>query len=269
MLRRLYKCGVTKEGMQGKERKTKMKKKLVVLLLATTMSLSVVACGGEKKSDTNAENISKNESISNASKKEVAEKKEPIPIVLTESGYTVRDDGFGNVYVNYAATINNPNKDLAGTFPKIIATAKGADGTIVGTQEQTLFNIAPEDTLSFGNLIDCNGVKPESVEISVECHDFIPGDSDGVVNSSAFSVSNTSELPGQYGDVSYTGEVENTGQEDATSVALTLILKNNGNIVYGATTFTDNVPAGSKKAFEFSEYNIPEHTEFIISAQAW
>lgn len=246
-----------------------MKKKLVVVLLATVMSLSVAACGGEKGIDAKTEDVSKNGSSSNSAKENTAKKNEPESIVLTESGYSIQDVGTGDVYVNYAATINNPNKDLAGTFPKIVATAKGADGTIVGTQEQTLFNIAPEDTLSFGNLIDCNGVKPESVEISVECQDFIPGDSDGIVNSSVFSISNVSELPGQYGDISYTGEVENTSQEDVTSVALTLILKNNGNIVYGATTFTDNLPAGSKKAFEFSEYNVPEHTEFIISAQAW
>lgn len=56
MLGHLYKCGVTKERMQGKERgKTKMKKKLVVLLLAATMSLSVVACGGEKEEAKKAE----------------------------------------------------------------------------------------------------------------------------------------------------------------------------------------------------------------------
>lgn len=74
---RLYKCGVTKETFAGeRERKTKMKKKLVVLLLAATMSLSVVACGGEKESAKKAE----------APKTETAkeeEKKEPTDLTGT------------------------------------------------------------------------------------------------------------------------------------------------------------------------------------------
>lgn len=52
-------------------------------------------------------------------------------------------------------------------------------------------------------------------------------------------------------------------------VAVTVLLKSNGSIVYGDTTYVDNMTAGTTKPFELSEYNLPEHDEYVISVQGW
>ena len=46
-------------------------------------------------------------------------------------------------------------------------------------------------------------------------------------------------------------------------------IKNNGRIVYGDTTYVDDLNAGSEKPFEISEYDLPEHDEYSISAHNW
>lgn len=244
-----------------------MKKKILVLMMVGTMALSFVACSGSD--DASKDNADTSQGGNSVSSNVEEDSSEPDDIVLVESGYSVKDNGMGNVYVYYGATLNNPNKNEAASFPTITITAKGEDGSIIATQDQTLFYLAPEDTVSFGSLVDCNGKVPASVEITPSCKDFVPGDSDGVIKSSDFIISNTTEISGEYGNTSYTGEIENVGNNDADMVAVTVILKNNGQIVYGTTTFVDGVTSGMKKPFEISAYEVPEHTEYIISAQSW
>lgn len=242
-----------------------MKKKLIAILLVATMALSMVGCGGSSS------NSASDESTGNAASSESKEvkKDEKQEVVLTESGYSVQDDGYGYVYLYYSATLNNPNEDYALQFPTITITAKAEDGSIVGTTDQVLNYIAPKDSVTFGSLMDCNGKVPATVEITASSGDYIPGNSTGVIPTSNFTISNTSEIVDEYGSVSYTGEIENIGDTDVDGVAITVTLKNNGQIVYGNTTYVDNLTAGSKKAFELSEYNLPEHTEYVISANAW
>lgn len=175
----------------------------------------------------------------------------------------------GDVYAYYGVTLNNPNADWAMQLPVLTITAKGEDGSIVGTSDQTLFYIAPNDTISFGSVIDCNGKVPATVEFSIHSGTFVPGDTSGIIPVSSFSVSNTSEIVQDYGAVSYTGEVANNSDSDIDMVAVTVLLKSNGSIVYGDTTYVDNMTAGTTKPFELSEYNLPEHDEYVISVQGW
>ena len=244
-----------------------MKKKIIAIMLASMLAVFATACreSGDNSFADDTQKTTGN-AVSSDAKEETPDTTD---IVLVESGYSINDNGMGNVYVYYGATINNPNTDKAASFPTITVTAKGEDGSIIATEDQTLFYIAPEDTVSFGSLIDCNGKVPTTVEITPSCNDFVPGDSDGVIKSSDFVISNTSEISGEYGDTSYTGEIENIGDNEADMVAVTVILKNNGQIVYGDTTYVDGLTAGLKKPFEISEYDVPEHTEYIISAQSW
>ena len=239
-----------------------MKKKIITLLITGALAISVTACGSE-------ENNSSDGSSGNATSNDSSENKEPSEIAVTESGYSISDDGYGNVYVNYSATLNNPNADVAAQFPVIKITAKATDNSIVASYDQTLLYIAPNDSVTFGSLMDCNGIVPATVEITASSGNFIPGNSENIVHTSNLSVSNTSEIPGSFGDTSYTGEIENTGDKDLSNVAVTVTLKNNGTIVYGATTYISNLTAGSKQAFELTAYNVPDHTEFIITAQNW
>ena len=172
----------------------------------------------------------------NASKtsesKEVKKEAAKQDATITESGYYISDDGMGDVYAYYGIAINNPNAGFALLFPTVTITAKGEDG-------------------------------------SMQSGDFVSGDTTGVIPSSSFAVSNTNEIVQDYGSVSYTGEITNNSDSDIDMVAVTVILKNNGAIVYGDTTYVDNLSAGSTRPFEISEYNLPEHSEYVISVQSW
>ena len=64
-------------------------------------------------------------------------------------------------------------------------------------------------------------------------------------------------------------EIENKSDTDLDSVAVTILCKKDDKIVYGTTTFVDDLKSGDKKAFEVSEYNVPEHDSYEISAQSW
>lgn len=241
-----------------------MKKKIVALLLATSMTLSLSACGGSDSSSSD----SKKSSAKTAEAKK-SKKVENQDVVLTESGYSIKDDGMGNVYAYYGFTLQNPNTESASQFPVVTVTAKGEDGSIIATYDQTLYFIAPTDSVSFGSVLDCNGKVPATVELSASSGTFVSGKTSGVVSTSSFEVSNTNEIPQEYGETSYTGEVTNKSASDFDNVAITILLKNNGQIVYGDTTYVSDLTAGATKPFELSEYDVPEHTEYVITAQSW
>ncbi len=242
-----------------------MKKKIVALLLATSMAVSLSACGGSDSSDKK----SSSESSTQTTKAKKSKKVENQDVVLTESGYSINDDGMGDVYAYYGFTLQNPNTDSASQFPIVTITAKGDDGSIIATYDQTLYFIAPTDSVSFGSVLDCNGKTPATVEFSASSGTFVSAKTSGVVPTSSFEVSNTNEIAQEYGDTSYTGEVTNKSDSDFDNVAITILLKNNGQIVYGDTTYVSDLTAGATKPFELSEYNVPEHTEYVITAQSW
>lgn len=241
-----------------------MKKKIVALLLAGTMALSLSACG--ESNSSNSESKSSSEKTTETKKSKKVEKQD---VALTESGYSINDDGMGDVYAYYGFTVNNPNSESASQFPVVTVTAKGEDGSIIGTYDQTLNYIAPNDSVSFGSVLDCNGKTPATVEFSVSSGTFISSKSSEIAPTTSFTVSNTNEIAEEYGSTSYTGEVANNSDSDFDNVAITVLLKNNGSIVYGNTTYVSDLTAGSTKPFELSEYNVPEHTEYVITAQSW
>ena len=242
-----------------------MRKKIAFMLLVFLV-VFVTACSGKPHSSTNSIDNGTN-SVHNVS---TPESTDPSDLIIVESGYSINDSGYGNIYAHYGIIINNPNTDFVASLPSITITAKGSDGAILGTSEQYLFSIAPEDTVSFGGQIDCNGSIPASVDFSLSCNNYTASTATtDTVKSSDFVISNTSEILGSYGNVSYTGEIENIGTKDSSMVAVTVLLKNNGSIIYGNTTYINDLLSGSKKAFEISAYNVPEHTEYIISAQVW
>lgn len=235
-----------------------MRKRFLALGLATLMAMSITACG-------NSDNSS---SSGNAESETSAQKKQQQDLQLVESGYSISGSD-SDIYLNWGATVKNPNEDDAMEFPTITITAKDANGKIITTEDQTLMYIAPGDTVSYGFVVDCNGQRPETVEIKPESGDFVDISSVSCVASSELDVSNISEIKGSYDDTNYTGEIENKSDTDLDSVAVTILCKKDDKIVYGTTTFVDDLKSGDKKAFEVSEYNVPEHDSYEISAQSW
>lgn len=236
-----------------------MKKSITILILISVL-LSVVGCSSN---DNNVERSQTQDTDSVVEQK--IEKKEDIQDVeILESGYSMTDDNF----MRFGFVIVNPNEDIAFEFPTITVTAYDDSGSVLATTDQVMNSIEPGERQAFGSVMDCNGQMPSNVEFSVESGDK-KEPSNTAIKSSDLIISGTNERMGDYGDISITGSIKNNSSEDTTSVGITVLFKNGGEIVYGTTSYVHDLSSGSEKPFEISEYNVPEHDSFEVTAHDW
>lgn len=237
-----------------------MKKKILATGLCGAMILSLIGCGGGSSDSNTAKETKTSETVEEtiASTEEVA---------LIESGYSAIENSVG-VYIYYGIKLENKSQEKSAFLPTVTITAKNEDGSIITTEDQTLMNIAPGDTVTYGFQIDSKGTVPATVEFSVSDSKFVDPN-DETIALSQLPVSNTSEVSGDF-NISYTGEVENTSATDIDTGAATVLLRKDGAIVYGMTGFVNDLTASSKKPFEIKTYgDLPEHDSFEISVQPW
>lgn len=247
-----------------------MKKRHLKILFATgaiACSILCLSACGDDSNETDSNKASSQstdyntENSNNESKKENVKSKE---VELLDAGYFVTDD----YYLKYGFVIVNPDENTAYEFPKVIITTYDDNGDVLSTEEQTMNKLQPGEQQTFGSVIDCNGKKPKKVEFNVESGDKI-SPSDDAIKSSDLEISGTNERTDEFGDVSVTGKVKNNSSSDTSSVAVSVIFKNGDKIVCGTTTYVDDVNAGQEKAFEVSEYGLPEHDSFEVCAYDW
>lgn len=232
-----------------------MKKNVLLLLLCIGLILAFTACGGSGGS---------NESDAGESGTSPVEEKSA-DVQLVDSGYSMSDDS----YMKYGFIIENPSdNNTAYELPKVIITAYDKNGDVLATEEQVMNKIQPGEKQAFGSIVDCNGGKPEKVEFEVESGNKI-SPSDEAIKSSDLDISGTKERKGEFGEISVTGKVKNNSQSDTESVGVTVLFKKGGKIVLGTTTYVDNLKAGQTKAFEVSEYDVPKHDEYEVTAHDW
>lgn len=190
-------------------------------------------------------------------------------IKLNNSGHSILQSG-GRTTVLYAVDVTNPNAEYAIKFPKILITAKDADGKILKTEEMVLNGIAAGDQYTYGNSISYEGNVPTTVEISVgnSDDDYVAQSSSGIIKSDSLTIANISDNPGTF--KTFTGEVTNNSTENLNNVAITVIYKSGGRIVGGETSYVDDLKTGEKKPFEVSSYsNFKDYDSYEIHALQW
>lgn len=190
-------------------------------------------------------------------------------IQLNDSGYYIHaDDGFVTVY--YAVEIENLNDEHAIIYPKISITARDNEDKILGTQEDVLFGVAAGENYKYGSQMFFEGEKPESVDITVSnaSDSYQAQSSSGIVPSENFTISNVSEMKGEY-DTTFTGEVENNSTKDMDMMAIVVIYKANGKIIGGETTYIDNLKSGDKQPFQIDNYDDIDYDSYEILAIPW
>ena len=251
-------------------------KRIMAMMFAAALLLTVLcACGNTTTAvQEDVEEDSATNVISTNKKDTEKEEEDQGELEIVESGYTVMaPNSIGDIYLTYAVTIKNNNKKMAVDFPVISVTGRSESGSILFSEEQTLGTILPGDTVSWANdVIDCKGETPASVDIKVEGGDFVkPAQSiNNAVPSSDFTIENLSEVPGDF-DYAVTGEITNNSDTDYDSVAVTVILKNQGKVVGGFTGYADNLSAGKQSAFDISSFmsELPAHDSIEVVAQGW
>ena len=128
--------------------------------------------------------------------------------------------------------------------------------------------IQPGETQSFSSIMDCNGIKPNEVDFDIDTGDAQPPAADAI-KSSDIEISGTNERVDSLDDTVVTGKLKNNSASDTDSIAVTVLFKKEGEIVCGSTTFVDNVGAGKEKPFEITEFEVPDHDSYEVSALDW
>lgn len=234
-----------------------MKKKIIALLMASTLAFGICACG-DKPASPQPKSNSKTE-------KENSKTKSVKDIEILEKGYSVSSD-----YLHFAFTLHNPNSEGYFEYPRVTITAKDSAGKILGTTDQVMGYLGPNDTVSFGSSMNITGsVNTVDFSVSSDLVDTIS--ENNYCSSEELEVSNLSKFAEDEFSTKYTGEIENKSNNDISTAGVTILLKQKGNIVYGETTYISDFKIGNKKPFEFSISNsdVPQYDEFSVSAHYW
>ncbi len=227
-----------------------MKKLAVIMAFTLSVMLVFAGCGGGSEPSESGESGS-------------AEPEKTVDVEITESGYSVDEDG----YLTYGVVFHNPSEKDAYEFHKVIITAYDENGDVLANEEQVMNRIQPGETQAFSSVVDCNGQKPDKVEFTPESGDRIDP-SDDAIKSSDLEISGTNERTDDW-DTAITGKVKNNSSSDTDSVGVIVLFRNEGKIVGGNLTYIDNLSAGQEKAFDISGYEVPEHDSYEVTAIDW
>lgn len=219
-----------------------------------------------ENSSTKTDSLKPRSSASKAASK----KAEPQNLQITETGLYITSSYLWDdtVYINYIGLVHNPNSEETALFPKLIATAKNPDGTILATDEQSGSVIMPGDTIPIMGTFSIVSSEIEEgsyVDYQVECKSF---QEDSFIYSSArttdFKISNVSEHSGR--SASVTGEVKSSFSEDVSMLKIISIFRKDNEIVGAERTYID-LSAYQSKAFEIDSLTgFPEHDSVEIYA---
>ena len=224
-----------------------MKKRILALCLVMALvGICIAGCSCSKSSSNTQQQAKQDENVR-----------------LVESGYEISEGG----YMNAGVIIENPSQDTAYEFPKIIATAFDANGAVLATETQVLNEIQPGERQAFNVFMSCNGQEPARIDFSVENGNKV-APSSKAIKSSDLIISGTNERQDRFNQ-SVTGMVKNNSQNNSKGVAVTVLLRKEGQIVYGYTSFVDDLGAGQEKPFDISIHTKAEHDSYEVSAIDW
>ena len=223
-----------------------MKKRILALcLVIAVLGLCIAGCSCSK-TDSNTQQAKQDENLR-----------------IVETGYEISESG----YMNAGVIIENPSQDTAYEFSKIVATAFDANGAVLATEDQVLNKIQPGERQTFAVFMSCNGQEPARVDFSVENGNKI-APSNKAIKSSDLIVSGTNERQDKYHQ-SITGMVKNNSQNNSKSIAVTVLFRKEGKIVYGENSFVDDLGAAQEKPFEIRVNSKAEHDSYEVSAIDW
>lgn len=176
-------------------------------------------------------------------------------VEIVDSGWLLED----NEWLYYYVVLHNPNEKIAVEFPTFRITARDADGGLLGTEDQTLSIIYPEQDFVFGSQAFSVDEMPENVEFEM-------------LDADEYNLNNVSVLDefiplevinAGFKSEKLLGEVKNPNNYDIDTVAVVAICKNaDGKIVAIENTYVDNVKAGSTTPFSTSIY-VDEKVESV------
>lgn len=157
------------------------------------------------------------------------------------------------------------------SYPKITVTISNPDGTVIATDSQTGSSVMPEDTVTLiGTMrIPVGLITDETMSnMKLSADDFVSANLKQIPRTTDFEISHVTEQPGSQSFI--TGTITNLTADTVDSVNLSMVMRQDGKIIFIENTFVDDLLPGEATAFQFDRYSAwPEHDTIEISAQVW
>jgi hypothetical protein len=238
-----------------------MRSRVVLVLVCSIVAIALAACVPSGSANPNAP-------APKPAASAAAQTAAPKPLELVETGYTV----VSGPYVEYGFVLRNPNADYGAESPVVRITALDAKGGVLGTEDQTLFQVYPGQTLAFGSQVDPNGKKPAKVtfEVIPPGDNWEPADQMEPAGFKPFQITGLKANKSDF-QTAFTGMLTNPNSTAFDTVAVTVLLRDkHGKIKIGYTAFPDHVAAGGKVPFEVTSMgDVPKYAKFEAYAQPW
>ena len=239
-----------------------MKKRILASTFFCLVVLSLTACNSNIPNDTTQSDATTDDTNNVLTSTDT--NSEFTPLDIAESGYTMIEGGF----LYCSVKVHNPNTDLAVLYPTVRITARDSSGTLLGTQDQILSTIYPQQDFWYsGQLLQVDEA-PSSVEFTIVQPDDYNIVSTATLEQSTFtpllveSVAMHSER--------LVGEVVNKNDFDLDMIVVAAVFRNeDGDIIGGESTFVDKLPSSGSVPFD-----MPIHSEFAncnyeVYANGW
>lgn len=234
-------------------------KKIIPMALFLALLLSGCAQASSETSQSADEETSSTQLKTPASS-------ERAQLELVKTGYQVKVS-LGTVMVFWQAIIKNPNTDSVGQYIKLRLTEFAADGSVVGTSEQTLNTIGPGEQKAWAN-VDLPSAKPAKVEISLVGNDWLDG-SFTASDYPAFTFDKVRTVPADSG-YQTSGLVTNNFKVKVSQTRVTVLFEDaTGKLVGGEESFVDEIKPGSNAPFQIEVDSQVKPANVIVFGDNW
>ncbi len=222
-----------------------MRRCLLALVLLTA------ACGGDDKTNSTGAGspatIGSGTAAPGAQPAGVASQ----PFVVVESATNISSSFDGGYFVQWIATLKNPNDDLYGVFPTVAVTARDATGAVVGTDDQVLESFPPGATIAFASQIKATA-EPATIDITYKRVEWSKTKT-RPADYPPFTAEMVSFTPDRVAGFTVSGDLRNPYSQPVDELAVTALVRDaGGKLLGGRTTFVDGLPAGGTAPFSFT-----------------
>ena len=235
-------------------------KKLLVLLLALALVFAFAACGAAPAEDAEPEETAE-ETTEETTEEPAEETAADLDAILeiTQSGWLVEDG-----YLFYYVVLHNNDDKNGVLYPSYYINARNSEGTLIGTEEQTLSVIYPGEDVYYGFQAFEVTEEPATVEFEVVKPD------DYNIKKVTSEVKPLEIVSAVASGDNVVGEIKNDNDEDISGAAVVVVFKDaDGNYTAADTTFTDTVPAHGTAPFSLYVYKDYQTDSFDVFAYQW
>ncbi|ROO89211.1 hypothetical protein EDD29_6898 [Actinocorallia herbida] len=174
-----------------------------------------------------------------------------VQFTVAETGWTAEASEWvpGEYWIRWATVLHNPNTLYWCELPTVQVTVRDAYGNVIGSEEQVLTVLPPRTKIAWAGLLEVNGNRPHTLEITPRPADWYPTEA-RPEDFPPFTYENVSMAVPE-GACEVTGEIRNPYDEAVEEVALVALFRDGrGTLIGGDMSFVQGLPADGTAPFK-------------------